>query len=44
MVKFKIFYFFYSYDKIIELNPNDSWGWLKKGNLLKELKKYDEAL
>ena len=44
MVKYKIFYFLYSFNEYIKLNPKDYWGWSFKGNLLKELKRYDEAI
>ena len=46
MVKYlkKYLIFFISYDEYIKLYPDDSWGWKYKGNLLKELKRYDEAL
>ena len=44
MVHFKIIYFFNSYDEYNKLNQNDRWGWKKKVDFLKELKRYDEAL
>ena len=44
MVKFTNFIFFYSYDKMIKLKPNEKKGWEKKGNILKEVNRYDEAL
>ena len=46
MVKYlkKYFNFFISYDEYIKLYPNNSYGWEYKGDLLKELKRYDEAL
>ena len=38
MVKLKYFYFiFISYDKIIELWPNEHWSWHNKGD-------YDETI
>ena len=44
MVKSIIICFFYSYDNILELNPNNNIAWPNKGDLLKELKIYDEAI
>ena len=46
MVKFIMIWFdlFYSYDKIIELNPNFAYSWYNKGDFLKKLKRYDEAM
>ena len=34
----------YSYDKMILLDPNESWSWKLKGDCFKELKRYDEAM
>ena len=43
--KILIFLFYCSYDEYINLNPNNyRWGLDNKGDLLKELKRYDEAL
>ena len=44
MVKYLKIFIFYSYDKIIKLDPDNYLGWMYKGDLLKELKRYDEAL
>ena len=44
MAKLKIISFLYSYDKIIELNPNNYFGLHYKGDCLQELKRFDEAL
>ena len=35
--KFKIFYFFYSYDKYIQIFNHDSYVWSLKGELYKVL-------
>ena len=43
MVKFKIFHFFYSFDKLNQ-NLNNGYTWKIKGNLFKKLERYDEAL
>ena len=40
----KIFYLNFSYDKAIEINPKKGNYWNNKGNALKNLKKYEEAL
>ena len=40
----KIFYLNFSYDKAIEINPNNNVYQNNKGNALKNLKKYEEAL
>ena len=40
----KFFLFYFSCDKAIELNQFNNWGLVCKGNLLKKLKKYDEAM
>ena len=40
----KIFYLNFSYDKAIEINPKNGNYWNNKGNALKNLKKYEEAL
>ena len=46
MVKFFqiILYFFKSYNKSSELDSDNSWIWNTKGNLLKNLKRYNEAI
>ncbi|MGB2924848.1 MAG: tetratricopeptide repeat protein, partial [Limnothrix sp.] len=33
-----------SYDKALEINPNNEWTWKSKGFTLKELGKYSEAI
>ena len=33
-----------AYDKAIEINPQDSDVWYKKGNILNKLGKYNEAI
>ena len=40
----KIFYLNFSYDKAIEINPNDDYYWNNKGNVFYNLNKYEEAL
>ena len=40
----KIFYLNFSYDKAIEINSKNDNYWNNKGNALKNLKKYEEAL
>ena len=38
------FYFFNSLDQCIDLNPNDDKYWEKKGKLLEEIQRYEDAL
>ena len=40
----KIFYLNFSYDKAIEINPNNDVYWNNKGNVFYNLNKYEEAL
>ena len=40
----KIFYLNFSYDKAIEINPNNDVYWNNKGNAFYDLNKYEEAL
>ena len=40
----KIFYLNFSYDKAIEINPNNDVYWNHKGNVFYNLNKYEEAL
>ena len=40
----KIFYLNFSYDKAIEINPNNGVYWNSKGNAFYNLNKYEEAL
>ena len=40
----KIFYLNFSYDKAIKINPKTSDYWNNKGDALKNLKKYEQAL
>ena len=40
----KIFYLNFSYDKAIEINPNNDVYWTRKANAFCSLKKYEEAL
>ena len=44
MVKLKVFLFFYSYEKLIELKPHYYLGWFQKGDILIRLHKYDNAM
>ena len=32
------------YDKVIEINPKNKWGWINKGETLCDMGKYDEAI
>ena len=40
----KIFYLNFSYDKAIEINPNNDIYWNNKGNVFYNLNKYEETL
>ena len=40
----KIFYLNFSFDKAIEINPNNDVYWNNKGNVFYNLNKYEEAL
>ena len=40
----KIFYLNFSYDKAIEINPNNDVYWNNKGNVFYNLNKYEETL
>ena len=40
----KIFYLNFSYDKAIEINPNNGDYWNNKGDAFDNLNKYEEAL
>ena len=32
------------YDKVIEINPKNKWGWINKGETLSSMGKYEEAI
>ena len=36
--------FLFSYEKMIELDPDKDWDWSKKGNLFKNFGNYDKAM